>query len=100
MDSGNSLPNEDSEDSENSCVEIFNGGHDINIYKETELIKFSKILFEAQKKALKEEKVKKNKWKAYSEQIQQTTYCQKCCCHDLATKGYLSIYKFKKHIKE
>jgi hypothetical protein len=52
-------------DSEGSSVEIFNGGSDAEIFEETDLSRFSRILRDAQKKALAEN-AKGNKRKAYT----------------------------------
>jgi hypothetical protein len=45
-------PNEDHLDSEGSIVENLDGGSDVDIYEESELEKFSRILFDTQKRAL------------------------------------------------
>jgi hypothetical protein len=59
------VPNEDN-DSKGSNVEIFDSGSDVDIYEEAELMKFSRMLLNAQKKAQAEEKAKGNKRKTYN----------------------------------
>ena len=45
LDAGHNDENDDdSEDSEGSNVEILDGGSDVDIYEETELMKFSRML--------------------------------------------------------
>jgi hypothetical protein len=94
------IPNEnDSEDSEGSNVEILDGASDVDIYEETELIKFSRMLCDAQKKALEEEKRMGNKRKTYNGDSQTTAYRRKRYRSDLAAKGYLPVHEFMKQIE-
>ena len=53
MDADNipTVPNEVNSDSEDSIVEILDAGSDVNIYEETEIENFSRMLFDAQKRA-------------------------------------------------
>ena len=82
-------------DSENSSVEILDGGSDVDICEETELARFSRILHDAQKKA-QAENAKRKKRKTYSGHSQTTAHHQKCSRNDLAAKGYLSVHVFMK----
>jgi hypothetical protein len=93
------LPNEDEDDSEGSDVEILDGGSDIDICEETELEKFSRMLHEAQKKALAKEKAKGNKRKTYSGHSRTTRHRQKCFQIDLAAQGYLPVHDFMKRME-
>jgi hypothetical protein len=97
------VPNEDhfesSEDSDGSVVEILDGGSDVDIYEESELAKFSKMLFDAQKKALTEEKAKGKKRKAYTGHSQSTAYRQKRFRTSLAAKGFPTLDGFAKWVK-
>jgi hypothetical protein len=61
-------------DSEESCVEIIDGGSDADIYKETALTRFSRILHDAQKKAQVEDVVKGNKWKTFNGNLRSNIY--------------------------
>jgi hypothetical protein len=92
------VPNEDN-DSEGSDVEIFNGGSDVDIYEETELMKFSRMLSDAQKKAQAEEKAKGNKWKTYNGCSQTTAHRRKRYWGNLAASGYLPVYEFMKQME-
>lgn len=60
------LNEDDDVDTKGSVVEIFDGGSDMDICEETELMKFSRMLSDAQKRAQAEEKAKGNKWKTYT----------------------------------
>ena len=101
MDTDNipTVPNEvnsDSKDFEDSIVEILDAGSDVNIYKETKLENFSRMLFNAQKRAQKEKKAKGKKWKTYNGSSQATAYCRKWHCKDLVASGQLSVLDFIK----
>ena len=85
-------------DSKDSSVEILDGGSDVDICEETELVRFSRILHDAQKKA-QAENAKRNKRKTYSGHSRTTAYCQKHSRNDLAAKGYLSIHAFMKKME-
>ena len=60
------LSNENEDDSEGFDVEILDSGSDVDIFEESQLKRFSRMLYKAQKKALAKEKAKGNKWKSYS----------------------------------
>ena len=60
-------------------MEIFYGDGDMDICKEIELMKFNRMLSDAQKRAQAEKKAKGNKWKTYTGHLQITAYHQKCC---------------------
>ena len=101
MDTDNipTVPNEvnsDSEDSEDSIVEILDAGSDINIYEETELENFSRMLFDAQKRAQKEKKAKGKKRKTYNGSLWATAYRRKQHRKDLVALGQLSVLDFMK----
>jgi len=85
-------------DSKDSSVEILDGGSDVDICEETELVRFSRILHDAQKKA-QAENAKRNKRKTYSGHSWTTAYCQKRSRNDLAAKGYLSVHAFMKKME-
>ena len=76
MDADNipTVPNGDNSDSEDSMVKILDAGSDVDIHEETKLIKFSRMLFDAQKRALAEEKAKGKKQKTYNGSSQATAY--------------------------
>jgi hypothetical protein len=82
-----------SDDSEGSSVEIIDGGSDLDICEETELARFSRILCDAQKKALAEN-AERSKRKTYSGQSRTTAHRRKRNRIDLAAKGYLSVHEF------
>lgn len=90
---------EDDEDSEGSSVEILDGGSSADIYKETELTKFSKMLFDAQKRALAEEKAKSNKRKTYNGHSRTTAHRRKRYQSDLAARGFLPVHEFMKRVE-
>jgi hypothetical protein len=95
------MPNEDddvSEDSEDSDVEILDDGSDTDIYEESELMKFSRMLCDAQKRALAEEKAKGIKRKTYDGNLRATVYHRKRYRSDLAAQGYLPVPEFMKLI--
>jgi hypothetical protein len=95
------MPNEDddvSEDSEDSDVEILDDGSDMDIYEESELMKFSRMLCDAQKRALAEEKAKGIKQKTYDGNSWATVYRRKRYWSDLAAQGYLPVPEFMKLI--
>ena len=77
-------------------VEILDAGSDVDIYEETELIKFSRMLFDAQKRALAEEKAKGKKQKTYNVSSWATAYCRKRHHKDLVAWGQLSVPNFMK----
>ncbi len=81
----------DGNDSDGFSVETLDSGSDTDIYEETELEKFSRILCDAQKKALAEEKAKGNKWKTYHGHLQTTVHHWKHHWNDLAAKRYLPV---------
>lgn len=93
------MPNEDNGDSKGSNVEILDGGSDADIYEETELIKFSRMLCDSQKKALAEEKVKGNKRKTYNGHSRATAHRRKRYQSNLAAQGYLPVHEFMKQIE-
>ena len=93
-DDENDNDSEDSEDFKGSDVEILDGGSDVDIYKETELMKFSRMLRNAQKKAMEEEKAKGNKRKTYSGHSRSTEYRWKCHQSNLYAQGYRSVPAF------
>ena len=63
-------PNEDFEGSKGSNVEIVDSGSDVEICEETELMKFSRILCDAQQAALAAEREKGIKKKTYKGVLQ------------------------------
>ena len=64
----------DSDDNSDSSVEILDSGSDTDICEETELARFSRILRDAQIKALAEENVKGKKRKTFSGKSWTTAY--------------------------
>ncbi len=60
------MPNKDDDNTKGSSLEILDSGSDVDICKENEPAKFSRMLFDAQKKALAAEKASRNKWKSYT----------------------------------
>ena len=68
-----------------SSLEVFDSGSNTNICEESELTKFSKMLFDAQKKALAEEKVRGKKQKNYTGHSRAMVYHQKRHWECLAT---------------
>jgi hypothetical protein len=96
------MPNEDddvSEGFEDSDVEILDEGSNVDIYEESELMKFSRMLCDAQKRALAEEKKAKGiKRKTYDGNSQATMYRRKRYQSDLAAQGYLLVPEFMKLI--
>jgi len=93
------VPNEDNSDSDSS-VEILDGGSDVDIDDETELTTFSKMLCDAQKKALAVEKAMGNKRKTHNGHSRTTAYRRKRHRSDLATQGYLPVHEFMKRMEE
>jgi hypothetical protein len=93
------VPNEDDDGSKGSNVEILDGGSDADIYEGTELIKFSRMLCDAQKKALAEEKVKGNKRTTYNGHSRTTAHRWKRYRSDLAAQGYLPVHEFMKRME-
>jgi hypothetical protein len=93
------VPNEDDLDSDSS-VEILDGGSDTDIDDKAELTTFSKMLCDAQKKALADEKAMGNKRKTYNGHSRTTAYRWKRHRRDLATQGYLPIHEFMKRMEE
>src|SRR5258708_16319601 len=85
-------------DSKDSSVEILDGGSDVDICEETELVRFSRILHDAQKRA-QAANPKRNKRRTYSGHSRTTAYRQKRSRNDLAAKGYLSIHAFMKKME-
>jgi hypothetical protein len=71
------MPNDNNTDSEGSIVEILDSGSDVNIYEESELTKFSRMLFDAQKEAMKEKAARGKKWRIYTRHSRTTEHCQK-----------------------
>jgi hypothetical protein len=96
------MPNEDddvSEGFEDSDVEILDEGSNVDIYEESELMKFSRMLCDAQKRALAEEKKAKGiKRKTYDGNLQATVYRRKRYRSNLAAQGYLLVPEFMKLI--
>jgi hypothetical protein len=86
------------DNSKGSSVEILDGASDTDICEETELTRFSRILDDAQKRALAEN-AKQNKRKTYSGRSQATTRRRKRYQSDLAAKGYLSVPDFMKRME-
>ena len=101
LDAGNipTMPNEFDVivDSKGSGVEIVDSGSDADICKEAELTKFSRMLCDAQKRALAEEKAGK-KWKSYTGHSRATEYRRKRVQKDLAAQGYLPLHKVWKWV--
>jgi hypothetical protein len=93
------VPNKDDSDSDSS-VEILDGGSNVDIDDETELTTFSKMLCDAQKKALVVEKAMGNKRKMYNGHSRMTAYRRKRHQCDLATQGYLPAHEFMKCMEE
>jgi hypothetical protein len=93
------MPNEDHLDSEGSIMEILDGGSDVDIYEESELEKFSRILFDAQKSALAQKKEKGKKWKSYTGRSRSIAYCQKCFRTSLPAKRFLTLDGFAKWVE-
>ena len=60
------MPNDNDTDSKGSIVEILNSGSDMDICVESELTKFSRMLFDAQKKAMKEKAARGKKCRTYT----------------------------------
>ena len=98
MDADNipAVPNGVNSDSDDSVVEILDAGSDTDISEETELIKFSKMLSDAQKKAQAEEKAKGKKRKTYDGSSRATAYRRKQRRRDLVAWGQLSVPEFMK----
>jgi hypothetical protein len=96
------VPNEgdasDNSDSKGSSVEILDGGSDADIHEETELMKFSRMLCDAQKKAQAEERAKGKKRKPYNGHSCATEDHQKRYRRDLAAQGYLPVQEFMKQM--
>ena len=99
LDTDNVVPNEDDDDFEGSSVEILDGCSDTDIREESELTRFSRMLCEAQEKALAEEKVKGNKQKSYTGHSQATAYRQKQIQTDNAAQGYFPVHEFMRRIQ-
>jgi hypothetical protein len=82
------MPNEhdsdskDSKGSKGSDVEILDGSSDTDIHEETELIKFSEMLCDAQEKAQEKVKAKGNKRKTYD---RHSTLSWRSCCPGIST---------------
>jgi hypothetical protein len=98
------MPNEhdsdskDSKDSKGFDLEILDGGSDTDIREETELIKFSRMLCDAQEKAQEKEKAKDKKRKTYDRRSRTTAYRWKRYRSDLAAQGYLPVHEFMKQM--
>jgi hypothetical protein len=90
------VPNEVNSDSDDSVVEILDAGSDTEIYEETELIKFSRMLSDAQKRAQAEEKAKGKKRKTYDGSSRATAYRRKQRRRALVAWGQLSVPDFMK----
>jgi hypothetical protein len=88
------LNDSDSDSDNSSTVEILDSGSDTDICEETELMKFSRILSDAQKKALAEEKAKGKKRKTYQGLSRTTIYRQNKRRKDLTAQGHLPIDEF------
>ena len=80
------VPNEvnsDFKDSEDSMVKILDAGSDVDIYKETELEKFNRMLFDAQKRVVggksKGEEAQNIQWKLVGTCISSKTASQRSC---------------------
>jgi len=68
------MPNESDD---GSCMKILDSGSDsgdMDMISENELMRFSKILFKAQQKALAEEKARGSKQRTYTGHSKTTTY--------------------------
>jgi len=91
-------PNEDDVNTEGSIVEILSGGSNPDICEETELTKFSRMLCDAQKRALEAEKAKGNKRKPYKGDSRTTAYRRKRYQGKLSAQGYLPIHEFVKRM--
>jgi len=88
------VPTMVNDDSKGSSVEILDSGSDAEICEENELTKFSRMLCDAQKKALAKEEARGNKRKTYKKVSLTTVYRRKRCRRELAIKGFPSIDKF------
>jgi hypothetical protein len=88
------MPNEDDNESDDSSLEILDSGSDTDICEESELAKFSKMLSDAQKKALAKEKAQGKKRKRYTGHSRTTAYRRKVCRNKLAAQGFLSVTRF------
>ena len=93
----NNAPNEDSE---GSNVEIVDSGSNVEICEETELMKFSRILHDAQQAALAVERAKRIKNKTYTGVLQTTAWHRKHHQGDLAAQGFLAVHEFMKMTNE
>lgn len=76
-------------------MEILDGGSHADTCEETEVTRFSRILYDAQKKA-SAENADRNKRKTYSGHSRTTAHRRKRYRSELAAKGYLSVPEFMK----
>jgi hypothetical protein len=74
LDRDDAMLNNNKNDSNGSSIEILDGGSDTNIYKESKLAKFSRMLSDTQKRAREKEKAQGKKWKTYNGHSQTTAY--------------------------
>lgn len=90
------MPYKDDDDDEGSCVEILDSGSDVDICEESELAKFSRILFTAQKRAMEAEAARGTKRKTHTGRSRTTAYRRKRYRSHLAAQGQLSVPEFMK----
>ncbi|KAI0281130.1 hypothetical protein BGY98DRAFT_1095071 [Russula aff. rugulosa BPL654] len=91
--------NDNRDDSEGSSIEILDGGSDTDIYEESELAKFGRMLSDAQKRAREKEKAQGKKWKTYNGHSRTTAYHRKRVQKNHAAKGFLPLRNFMKLMK-
>jgi hypothetical protein len=91
------MPDED-DDSDSSCLEILDGGSDMDICEESELARFSQMLSNAQKNALAKKAAKGNKRKTYNGRSRTTVNHKKHFQKDLAAQGFLSVHGYRDYI--
>jgi hypothetical protein len=96
LDRDDAMLNDNGDDSEGSSIEILDGGSDTDIYEESELAKFSRMLSDAQKRAREKEKAQGKKRKTYNGHSRTTAYRQKRVQKNHAAKGFLPLRDFMK----
>jgi hypothetical protein len=92
------VPASDEDDSD-SGVEILDSGSDADIYEESELEKFSRILFTAQKRATELEAASGKKRRTHTGCSQSTVFRRKHLRDRLASQGYLPVHEFLKQVQ-
>jgi hypothetical protein len=93
------MPNDNDTDSEGSIVEILDSGSDVDICEESELTKFSRMLFDAQKNAMKEEAARGKKRRTYTGHSRATEYRRKRVQTTHANQGFLPVDEFMKRME-